>query len=103
MIPSNLPNRPLSRDELLTVIRDNHNLPGMYRITIIARAGSAFYATLHLLLEELQGESTFSIEEKVSSKKNYSSYRIELFVESAETALYRRERISELEGVLLLL
>ncbi len=97
------PNRRLNRTELLQVIRDHHVLPGMYRMTVIARTGSAFYATLHLLLEQLQGETTFRIQERASSKKNYSSFRIEIFVESAETALYRRERISELDGVLLLL
>lgn len=97
------PNRRLNRDELLQVIRDHYVLPGMYPMTVIARSGSAFYATLHLLLEELQGEGSFRIEERVSSKKNFASFRIEIFVESAETALYRRERISELDGVLMLL
>lgn len=97
------PNRRLNRDELLQVIRDHHVLPGMYPMTVIARAGSAFYATLHLLLEELQGEGSFRIEERASSKKNFSSFRVEIYVESAETALYRRERISELDGVLMLL
>jgi putative lipoic acid-binding regulatory protein len=97
------PNRRLNRDELLQVIRDHTILPGMYPMTVIARADSAFYPTLHLLLEELQGEGSFRIAERVSSKKNFASFRIEIFVESAETALYRRERISELDGVLMLL
>ncbi len=103
MTEMKLPNRRLNRDELLQVIREHHILPGMYPIRVIARTGSAFYATLHLLLEELQGETTFRIEERPSSKKNFTSFRIEIFVESAETALFRRERISELEGVLMLL
>ena len=103
MTTEEFPNRHLDRDELLQVIREHHVLPGMYPITVIARSGSAFYASLHLLLGELQGETTFRIEERPSSKKNFTSFRIEIFVESAETALFRRERISALDGVLMLL
>jgi|GEM_PF-1355059 len=103
MNTTNYDNRRFSRDELLEVIREHHVFPGAYPITVIARSDSAFFAMLHSLLEELQGESTFQITERPSSKQNYASYRIEIYVESAETALYRRERIGAMDGVLMLL
>lgn len=46
---------------------------------------------------------SFHIEEIPSSKQTYSSFRITIFVESAETALWRRERIGGVDGVLMLL
>ena len=100
---TSLPNRKLTRDELLSVLRENHVFPGMFPLTVIARSDLAFYATLHAAIEDLQGESSFTINEKPSTKKNFTSYRIELFVESAETALYRKEAIGRVEGVLVML
>ena len=97
------PGASLNRDEMLAVLRQNHTFPGEYPITVIARSDLAFYATLHMALEELQGESSFTIEEKPSSKKNFTSYRIEIYVESAETALYRKEAIGKISGVLVML
>lgn len=97
------PNRRLTREEMLDVLRDNHIFPGMFPITLIARSDHAFYAMLHSALEELQGESTFRIEEKPSRKKNFTSYRVEIFVESAETALFRKEALGRVEGVLVML
>jgi putative lipoic acid-binding regulatory protein len=97
------PGASLNRDELLEVLRRHYTFPGEYPITVIARNDLAFYATLHMALEELQGESSFTIEEKPSSKKNFTSYRIEIYVESAETALYRKEAIGKISGVLVML
>jgi putative lipoic acid-binding regulatory protein len=97
------PNGTLSREELLAVLRESYIFPGMYPITVIARSDLAFYAHLHVALEELQGESSFTVDERPSSKKNFTSYRIEIFVESAETALYRKEAIGKVDGVLVML
>ncbi|MBN1446551.1 MAG: DUF493 domain-containing protein [Bacteroidetes bacterium] len=97
------PNRRLTREEMLAVLRAHHTFPGMFPLTVISRSDHAFYAVLHSALEELQGESTFRIEEKPSSRKNFASYRIEIFVESAETALYRKEAIGRIKGVLFML
>lgn len=95
--------RRLTREETLAVIREHHVFPGNYRMTVIAKSTSSFHARLHLLLEELQGEGSFHIEEIPSSKQTYSSFRITIFVESAETAVWRRERIGGVDGVLMLL
>jgi len=97
------PNRPLNREELLEVLRRNHVFPGTFPVTVIAKSDLAFYASLHAALEELQGESTFTIEERPSKKQNFTSYRIEIYVESAETALFRKEAIGKIEGVLVML
>ncbi|MCB2206577.1 DUF493 domain-containing protein [bacterium] len=97
------PNRPLKREELLAVLRDNYVFPGTFPITVIARSDLEFYATLHTAIEELQGEMSFSINQVPSKKKNFTSYRIELYVESAETALFRKEAIGRVDGVLVLL
>lgn len=103
MTDNGLPNRPLNRDELLAVLREHHVFPGTFPVTVIARSDLAFYASLHSAIEELQGESSFTIEEKPSTKKNFTSYRIELYVESAETALFRKEAIGRIDGVLVML
>ncbi|MDT8324621.1 MAG: DUF493 family protein [Bacteroidota bacterium] len=103
MNDSAFPNRPLRREELLAVLRENHVFPGHFPVTVIAHSDLAFYANLHAALEDLQGESTFTIEEKPSRKKNFTSYRIELYVESAETALSRKESIGKIDGVLVML
>ncbi len=103
MDDNTIPNRPLNRDEMLDVLRQNHVFPGNFPITVIAKSDLAFYATLHAALEELQGESTFTIEERPSKKNNFTSYRIELYVESAETALFRKEEIGKIVGVLVML
>lgn len=103
MNTTSFPNRRLNREEMLAVLRENHTFPGMFPVTVIARSDHAFYAILHSALEELQGESSFRIKERPSSKKNFASYRIEIFVESAETALFRKEAIGKVDGVLVLL
>ncbi len=96
-------NRPLSRPELLEVLRTNHVFPGDFPITVFARSGNEFYALLHATLKELQGETSYTIQERPSSKKNFNSYRIQIWVESAETALFRKEAIGRIEGVLMML
>ncbi|MBE0645495.1 MAG: DUF493 domain-containing protein [Bacteroidetes bacterium] len=103
MQESPIPNRPLSHDEMIEVLRSNFVFPGEFPVTVIARSGSDFYARLHAMLEALQGETTFTIQERPSSKNNFTSYRIEIFVESAETALYRKEAIGKISGVLMML
>lgn len=103
MSASSLPNRRLNRLEVLEVLRENYTFPGAFPMTVIARSGSDFYAVLHATLEELQGEDGFSITERPSSKKNYSSYRIEIHVDSASTALFRKEVVAAIEGVLMML
>lgn len=95
--------RPLSRLELLEVLRASHVFPGEFPITVFAKSGNEFYARLHATLRELQGETSYTIHERPSSKKNFTSYRIQIFVESAETALYRKEIIGQISGVLMML
>ncbi|MFZ1730250.1 MAG: DUF493 domain-containing protein [Bacteroidota bacterium] len=95
--------RPLTRIELLEVLRANHVFPGEYQLTVFAKSGNEFYALLHATLKELQGESSYTIQERPSSKKNFTSYRIQIYVESAETALYRKEIIGQIAGVLMML
>jgi putative lipoic acid-binding regulatory protein len=103
MSDTSFPNRRLTRLEVLEVIDQHFTFPGPFPLTVIARSGSDFYAMLHATLEELQGDEAFSIIERPSSKQNYSSYRIEIHVDSASTALYRKEVIAAIDGVLMML
>lgn len=93
----------MTQAEVLEVLRSHFVFPGLFPITIISRSGNDFYALLHKTLEKLQGEASFTIQERASSKRNFASYRIEIFVESAETALFRKETIGKIDGVLLML
>lgn len=103
MSETSMPNRRLNRLEVLAVMEEHFDFPGMFPLTVIARGGSDFYALLHATLENLQAGAAFVINERPSSKKNYSSYRIEIHVDSASTALYRKEVIAAIEGVLMML
>ncbi len=91
------------RETILEAMRKEFIFPGYYPVTLIAKSDLKFYATLHAALEyEMEGAS-FEITERPSSKKNYISYRISLFVSSAEEALLRKEFLHQLAGVLLIL
>lgn len=103
MTDSERPRKSLTHAEVLEVLRSHFEFPGPFPITIISRSGSDFYALLNKTLEQLQGEAPFTIQERASSRKNFASYRIEIFVESAETALLRKEAISRIDGILLML
>ncbi|MDX9758521.1 MAG: DUF493 domain-containing protein [Bacteroidota bacterium] len=103
MSDSALPNRRLTRLEVLNVLREHFEFPGSFPFTVIARSGSDFYAVLHATLEELQQNAPFTIRERPSSKQNYSAYRIEIYVESASVALHRKEVIASIDGVLMML
>ena len=91
------------KDQLLEAMRNEYTFPGYYPITLIARSDLKFYAHLHAALEYEQEGRDFEIKERASSKKNYMSYRIKVFVRSAEEALERKEFLRSLAGVLVML
>ncbi|MBR9978694.1 MAG: hypothetical protein KFH87_11470, partial [Bacteroidetes bacterium] len=73
MTDSERPRNSLTHEEVLDVLRSHFEFPGLFPITIISRSGNDFYALLHKTLEQLQGEASFTIQERASSRKNFAS------------------------------
>jgi putative lipoic acid-binding regulatory protein len=96
---------PEARDEfaLILAMEEAHEFPGYYPVIVIAQQGEDFRALLYQTLSVTQGQAPFEVTERPSRKGTYISYRIEIFVESARSALDRKLVISSLEGVLYLL
>jgi putative lipoic acid-binding regulatory protein len=84
-------------------MEDAYGFPGFYPVVVIARQGPDFEADLQATLAAEQGGSPYRIRERTSRKGNYVSYRVELYVETAQAALDRKAILAELPGVLLLL
>lgn len=90
------------REKLLAAMKEEYTFPGYYPITLIAASDLKFHAHLHAALEYEQEGAEFTIAERPSSKKNFVSYRIMVFVHSAEQALKRKEFLRALDGVLVM-
>lgn len=88
---------------ILDAIERAHEFPGYYPIVVIARREVAFEARLHAAVESSQHGAPYRIRERQSRQGNYSAYRVEIYVESAEMALARKAALAALAGVLLLL
>lgn len=100
-----LPELPEAHDEthLINAMEEAHEFPGYYPVIVIAHEDDAFRELLYRTLSITQGTAPFEVTERPSRKGTYISYRIEIFVESARSALDRKMVISSLEGVLYLL
>jgi len=95
--------KTVEREQRIEAMENAHSFPGLYPIIIFARNDPVFYSHLHAALMYEQDGAPFTIIERESSKKNFISFRIELFVESAGIALEREEFLSGLDGVLMML
>lgn len=91
------------RDNLIRAMEDEYDFPGYYPITLIARNDDTFSSNLQAALEYEQDGAGFEITERPSRKNNYISYRITVYVDSAEEALQRKDFLRELAGVLVML
>lgn len=94
---------PENRARLIEAMEEKYTFPGYYPVTLIARSDLKFYAQLHAALEYEQDGNDFEIDEQPSRRNNYISYRIKLFVQSADEALNRKEFLRKLTGVLVML
>jgi putative lipoic acid-binding regulatory protein len=91
------------RNQFIEAMEKEYKFPGFYPITLIAKSDLKFFAHLSAALEYEQDGKDFEISERPSKKKNYISYRISVFVNSADEALKRKEFLRGLDGVLLML
>ena len=97
------PDQKPDRFELLTAMEEVYEFPCFYPASVIAKAGEDFLARLRKALDyELEGRE-YKITKKQSTRGNYISYRIELFVDSADMALDMKEFIRKIEGVIILM
>lgn len=84
-------------------MEERYHFPCFYPVVIIARNESAFAQRLEAALVYEQDGDDYTITERPSSQNNYISYRIEMFVQSAEVALRRKEFLRNVQGVMVLL
>ena len=80
-----------------------HTFPGPLPVVVIARPAGGFDERLRALLAELQAESSCSARVQRSREGRFMSVRLVLQVESAAHAIAIRNRLAELDGVLMLL
>lgn len=99
--PPSPPDDPL--EPLIRAMEAAYPFPTYYPVVIIAVHGEDFRGLLMATLAALQGEDPFRVSERASRKGTYISYRIEVFVASARTALERKTSLGQIEGVLVLL
>ena len=97
------PDKTPDRFELLKAMEEVYDFPCFYPASVIAKAGEEFLQRLRKALDyELEGRE-YKITKKQSSSGNYISYRIELFVDSADMALDMKDFIRKVEGVIVLM
>ena len=89
--------------EIVAAMESQHAFPGYYPVVVIARRGEGFEERLRGAIEAQQGEAPWRLTERRSRQGNYVSYRVELHVDDARTALQRKAVLAELSGVLVLL
>ena len=82
---------------------DEYGFPGYYPVVVIARQSLNFEAHLQATVAAEQGERPYRIRERPSREGNYVSYRVELYVDTAQAALDRKAVLADLPGVLMLL
>jgi len=88
---------------LIEAMEGAHQFPGFYPMVVIAHEGDAFRALLKATLALEQGDAPFRISERPSRMGTYISFRVEVFVASAQVALARKGVIAALDGVLFIL
>lgn len=88
------------QDFLLAALGAQYAFPCYYPIVLIARNEASFLDALHAALTVLQNGADFIISRRESDKKNYISCKVDVFVESAEAALDRKNALNSLPGVL---
>ncbi len=97
------PDMKPDRFELIEAMEEVYDFPCFYPASVIAKAGEDFLLRLRKALDYEQEGREFRITKKPSSKGNYISYRIELFVDSADMALDMKDFIRKIEGVIVLM
>lgn len=89
--------------QLLTAMELSHTFPGFYPVVVIGHHGPDFEDRLRGAILVVQGSEPFTIRERQSAQGRYIAYHVELFVDTARTALSRKTVLAEVEGVLWML
>ncbi len=69
----------------------------------IAALSEDFQSQLESTVAEAQGDEPYCLNERPSLKGNYASYRVEMHVADARTALARKDLLGDLPGIYALL
>jgi putative lipoic acid-binding regulatory protein len=92
-----------SEAQLLAAMELSHTFPGFYPVVVIGHHGPDFEDRLRGAILIVQGGEPFTIRERHSAQGRYIAYHVELFVDTARTALSRKTLLAEVEGVLWML
>jgi hypothetical protein len=101
--PADRERRLVDEDELLAAMEHSHSFPGFYPVVVIGHHDALFHDRLRGAILLAQGSEPFTIRERHSAQGRYIAYHVELFVDTARTALARKTILAEVEGVLWLL
>jgi putative lipoic acid-binding regulatory protein len=88
------------RGDLIEAMKQAYAFPGFYPVTLIVGTYENFMEFLDAALRFIQDGRDYRVNIRESRKGAYKSYRIEIFVDSAEMALEHKEFLRTLDGVL---
>ena len=94
---------PQDEAHLLAAMELSHIFPGFYPVVVIGQHGTGFEERLRGAILVVQGSEPFTIRERQSAQGRYIAYHVELYVDTARTALSRKTMLAEVEGVLWML
>ena len=91
------------QDQLLRALEARYSFPGFYPVVVIARSDESLRARILAAVAYAQDGREFTVGTRESGGGKYTSFKLELFVDSAEQALARKEFLNTLEGVMMIL
>jgi putative lipoic acid-binding regulatory protein len=94
---------PPDEAPLLEAMERSHTFPGFYPVVVIGHGDATFADRLTAAILLAQGSAPYTVRERRSSQGRYVSYHVELYVDTARTALTRKAMLASVEGVLWML
>lgn len=101
--PAKLEDVARDEAELVAAMEHSHTFPGFYPVVVIGQHGPDFLGQLTAAILLAQGSEPYTIRERNSAGGRYVAYHVALYVDTARTALHRKQRLAEVPGVLWLL
>ena len=87
----------------IALLEEHYEFPGFFPVVVIAPRSEDFQSQLESTVAEAQGDEPYRLNERPSRKGNYASYRVEMHVADARTALARKDMLGDLPGIYALL
>lgn len=87
----------------IALLEEHHEFPGFFPVVVIASRSETFHAELVAIVSDAQGDDPYRVHERPSRKGTYASYRVEMHVADARTALSRKELLAGLPGIFALI